>query len=156
MLRTTIASPLGTILITANTDAITSIWFVDDSKGESNTSPILDAAAVQLQEYFAGERKTFDLPLAPEGTKFQKQVWNALLTIPYGKTVSYLDVSRMIGNKKAIRAVGLANGKNPISIVVPCHRVIGSDGSLTGYGGGLWRKECLLRHERKDQDLTLL
>jgi methylated-DNA-[protein]-cysteine S-methyltransferase len=156
MLRTTIASPLGTILITANTDAITSIWFVDDSKGESNTSPILDAAAVQLQEYFAGERKTFDLPLAPEGTQFQKQVWNALLTIPYGKTVSYLDVSRMIGNKKAIRAVGLANGKNPISIVVPCHRVIGSDGSLTGYGGGLWRKECLLRHERKDQDLTLL
>ena len=156
MLRTTIASPLGTILITANTDAITSIWFIDDSAGASDSSPILDVASVQLQEYFSGERKTFDLPLAPEGTEFQKQVWNALLTIPYGKTVSYLDISRTVGNEKAIRAVGLANGKNPISIVIPCHRVIGSDGSLTGYGGGLWRKEWLLRHERKDQDLTLL
>ncbi|HYM20804.1 MAG TPA: methylated-DNA--[protein]-cysteine S-methyltransferase [Candidatus Kapabacteria bacterium] len=156
MLQSTITSPLGTILITANDEAITSIWFEESEVISTSSSKLIDEAVKQLMEYFSGIRKTFDLPLAPDGTEFQKKVWNSLLDIPYGKTVSYLDVSRKIGDEKAIRAVGMANGKNPISIVIPCHRVIGSDGKLTGYGGGLWRKEWLLRHERKDEDLMLL
>jgi methylated-DNA-[protein]-cysteine S-methyltransferase len=100
-----------------------------------------------MDEYFEGSRKEFQLPLAPEGTDFQKRVWSELLNIPYGATCSYLDVARALGDANAIRAVGAANGRNPISIIIPCHRVIGADGSLTGYGGGLWRKEWLLRHE---------
>jgi len=107
----------------------------------------------QLQAYFRGELKEFDLPLAMEGTEFQLRVWNALRAIPYGETVSYARLAERIGNPKAVRAVGLANGKNPIPIIVPCHRVIGSDGSLTGFGGGLSTKKLLLELENKQLSL---
>lgn len=104
----------------------------------------------QLEEYFEGKRVEFDLPLDLQGTDFQKRVWNELLTIPYGKTVSYKELSIRLGDVRAIRAVAAANGANPVSIIVPCHRVIGSDGSLTGYAGGLWRKRWLLDFEQRD------
>jgi methylated-DNA-[protein]-cysteine S-methyltransferase len=110
---------------------------------------------MQLQEYFAGTRKTFDFKLNPSGTEFQQKVWQELLNIPYGKTTSYLGLSKKLGDVKAIRAVASANGKNPLWIVVPCHRVIGSDGSLTGYAGGLWRKQWLLEHESGQKQQTL-
>ena len=114
----------------------------------SNIIPeVLEDAVSQLNEYFKGERKTFSLKLNPEGTDFQKRVWDALLTIPFGKTTSYLQLSKDLGDVKAIRAVASANGKNPLWIIVPCHRVIGTDGSLTGYAGGLQRKQWLLEHE---------
>ena len=107
----------------------------------------LKEAVLQLQDYFDGKRTTFTFPLNPSGTDFQKKVWDELLHIPFGKTCSYLDLSKKLGDVKAIRAVASANGKNPLWIVVPCHRVIGTDGSLTGYAGGLWRKKWLLEHE---------
>ena len=107
----------------------------------------LKEAVLQLQDYFDGKRTTFTFPLNPSGTDFQKKVWEELLNIPFGKTRSYLDLSKKLGDVKAIRAVASANGKNPLWIVVPCHRVIGTDGSLTGYAGGLWRKKWLLEHE---------
>jgi methylated-DNA-[protein]-cysteine S-methyltransferase len=113
-------------------------------------APVPDCLAdcvKQLQEYFQGTRQEFELLLNPQGTAFQKQVWQQLATIPYGKTSTYLTVARAVSGEKAIRAVGGANGRNPLGILVPCHRVIGSDGSLTGYAGGLWRKEWLLQHE---------
>jgi methylated-DNA-[protein]-cysteine S-methyltransferase len=105
--------------------------------------------ARQFDEYFAGTRKEFNLITDPKGTPFQESVWKELLNIPYGFTISYLELSRRLNHEKAIRAVGSANGKNPINIIIPCHRVIGMDGSLTGYGGGLWRKKWLLEHEAK-------
>jgi methylated-DNA-[protein]-cysteine S-methyltransferase len=110
--------------------------------------PALEECLAQIDQYFQGTRQEFSLQLAPEGTDFQQQVWRELSKIPYGQTASYLDIARAIGNEQAVRAVGAANGQNPISIIIPCHRVIGSDGKLTGYGGGLWRKEWLLTHER--------
>lgn len=112
------------------------------------SSPVLERAAIQLDEYFAGKRQPFDLPLLFAGTDFQKKVWNALLEIPYGKTISYGEMARLIGMPKAVRAVANANGANAISIFAACHRVIGSDGSLTGYGGGLDAKEYLLKLEK--------
>lgn len=111
--------------------------------------PLLKKCIVQLDEYFAGNRKNFDLPIYQEGTAFQKSVWNALTNIPYGQTISYLELAKRINNIKAIRAVGTTNGSNNNAIIVPCHRVIGSNGNLTGYGGGLWRKKWLLDHEAK-------
>lgn len=111
-----------------------------------DSAPFVDIKR-QLEAYFAGELRTFDLPLAAAGTEFQKRVWRELCTIPYGQTINYGELARRVGNPKASRAVGLANGRNPISIVVPCHRVIGADGTLTGYGGGLPRKRWLLQHE---------
>ena len=111
------------------------------------TEPV-QLAVQQVQEYFAGTRQIFDFPVNPVGTSFQKTVWRALLDVPFGVTLSYLALSRRIGDEKAIRAVAAANGRNPLWIVVPCHRIIGSDGSLTGYAGGLWRKQWLLEHER--------
>lgn len=146
-------SPVGKLLLTADEKALTGIYFpgshsavVDDWK-EQPAHPVLKAAKRQLGEYFAGRRRDFDIPLSPKGTAFQLSVWKALRAIPYGKTRSYGDIARKIGRPKAVRAVGAANGANPISIVVPCHRVIGSDGSLTGYGGGLSRKRRLLALE---------
>lgn len=144
-------SSLGCIEITAIGAGITSIIFADANKTTNDPSPLLDLAITQLKEYFAGNRTIFDLPLDPQGTDFQKRVWKELLNIPFGKTVSYLEVARRLGDVKAIRAVGLANGKNPISIIIPCHRVIGSNGKLVGYGGGLWRKEWLLNFESSDE-----
>ncbi|RME78809.1 MAG: methylated-DNA--[protein]-cysteine S-methyltransferase, partial [Chloroflexi bacterium] len=131
-------------------EAITAINFLDEGRsGPPGTEipPLLQECIRQLEEYFAGQRQEFSLPLAPQGTAFQQQVWQYLLTIPFGKTVSYGDVARGIGSEKAVRAVGAANGRNPIPIIIPCHRVVGSNGTLTGYGGGLWRKKWLLEHE---------
>jgi methylated-DNA-[protein]-cysteine S-methyltransferase len=142
-------SPLGLLQIAGDATHIHSILFWDEVTTEaSSTLPDhLQECLQQLDAYFKGERQQFDLPLSPVGTSFQQQVWQQLQTIPFGKTASYLEVARVVSGEKAIRAVGGANGRNPISIVVPCHRVIGSDGSLTGYAGGLWRKEWLLQHE---------
>jgi methylated-DNA-[protein]-cysteine S-methyltransferase len=115
--------------------------------------PVLRAAAKQLADYFAGRRRGFDLPLEFRGTDFQRRVWRALLDIPYGETRSYLDVARTLGNPAAVRAVGAANGRNPISIIAPCHRVIGASGDLTGFGGGMEAKAWLLAHESPQRDL---
>lgn len=146
-------SPLGPIKIVALGDFLTEVdFFTEESplpeKSEQTTlSPIIQECQAQLTAYFSGTLNTFDLPLRPSGTDFQKEVWRALQEIPFGKTISYLTLSKQLGNVKAIRAVGRANGQNPLAIIVPCHRVIGSDGSLTGYAGGLWRKKWLLQHE---------
>lgn len=121
-----------------------------DTEAREEETELLARAVREMKEYFAGQRKTFDLPLYMEGTEFQKKVWNALLQIPYGETKSYGEVAHMIGNRKACRAVGMANNRNPLMILVPCHRVIGADGSLVGYGGGLQLKERLLKLEREN------
>ncbi|MDX2045616.1 MAG: methylated-DNA--[protein]-cysteine S-methyltransferase [Chitinophagaceae bacterium] len=145
-------SPTGLVEIKGTEEAVFSILFIDVDVRVPSNSKAPDAVKKclkQLDEYFTGKRKTFDFAMDQEGTLFQKKVWNELLNIPYGKTISYMELSRRIGDTKAIRAVGTTNGKNQLSIVVPCHRVIGSDGSLTGYGGGLWRKKWLLEHELK-------
>ena len=151
--KTYYQSDLGLLEIVGTAESIKAIEFVE-AEAENGTAaqtdlpPLMATCLTQLAEYFRGERREFSLKLEPEGTDFQKAVWRQLATIPYGQTVSYLDIARLIGNEKAIRAVGAANGQNPIVIVVPCHRVIGSDGKLTGYGGGLWRKAWLLNHEK--------
>lgn len=139
-------SPIGLIKITANENAITGLDFVyKKTKEEENELIII--CKKQLDEYFKGERIEFDLDIHLNGTEFQVAVWNELKKIPYGEKRSYKDIARAIGNEKAVRAVGGANNKNKIAIIVPCHRVVGSDGSLTGYAGGLWRKQWLLEHE---------
>ncbi|OYX24668.1 MAG: cysteine methyltransferase [Flavobacteriales bacterium 32-35-8] len=143
-----IKTPLGYTKIVGDVDGISSVTVLDSEEIITDIIPLLlEDCAFQLQEYFQGIRKNFDLKLNPEGTNFQKQVWKLLEQIPYGKTVSYLDLAKQLGDVKAIRAVANANAKNPLWIIVPCHRVIGSDGSLTGYAGGLHRKEWLLNHE---------
>jgi methylated-DNA-[protein]-cysteine S-methyltransferase len=147
-------TPIGRLLLTGNARALTGLHMLDGGR-HAITIPAgqrrpggLPEAARQLDEYFAGQRTEFDLPLAPRGSEFQLAVWTELALIPFGKTTSYGEVALALGKSLvASRAVGLANGRNPISIIVPCHRVIGADGSLTGYGGGLERKEWLLRHE---------
>jgi methylated-DNA-[protein]-cysteine S-methyltransferase len=155
--RCTIPSPLGTIVIAATDTALVGLWF-DGQRHQPDPSawplvqqhPVLDAAMEQLQQYFAGERQQFDLPLdLSTGTAFQQQVWAQLQAIANGDTVSYGQLSQQIGNPKAVRAVGAAVGRNPISIVVPCHRVLGADGALTGYAGGLDRKTALLQLESR-------
>ncbi|ALU75964.1 cysteine methyltransferase [Tenacibaculum dicentrarchi] len=141
-------TPLGTAKIIGNQNGIQAIFWVDKiTETPTKTPDCLHNCVVQLSEYFAGTRTTFDLKLNPQGTAFQQKVWAELLNIPFGKSTTYLQQSKQLGNIKAIRAVASANGKNPISIIIPCHRVIGSDGSLTGYAGGLWRKKWLLEHE---------
>ncbi|HPI97945.1 MAG TPA: methylated-DNA--[protein]-cysteine S-methyltransferase [Synergistales bacterium] len=145
-------SPVGVMEIKGDNSYIYEITFVKDdtiSKETAQSSPLLEQCASELDEYFAGARKFFDLPLLLEGTTFQKRVWEELAKIPYGKTLSYSDIANIMGNPGAVRAVGGANHSNPVSIIIPCHRVIGKDGSLTGYGGGLWRKQWLLEHEIK-------
>ena len=140
-------SPLGTIEITANDGGISSVAFVETNPENISNSSDLSEAIEQLGEYFSRNRKEFTLPLAPEGTLFQKQVWRELQAIPFGEKRSYLDIAIKLGDKNLTRAVGAANGRNPIAIIIPCHRVIGENGSLTGYAGGLWRKEWLLDFE---------
>jgi len=159
---TRIATPLGAVLLGATGAGVCLLEFLDDDAPAPTPGDlarrlgreIRDGAnehtarlARELDEYFAGTRRHFDTPLAPNGTEFQKTVWNALREIPYGETRSYAEQARRLGAPAAIRAVAAANGQNPIAIVIPCHRVIGTDGKLTGYAGGLWRKEWLLRHE---------
>lgn len=142
-------SPLGVLRLYASTDELVALALPDRSAPTAveGRSEVLVRTADQLAEYFAGKRRVFDLPLAPHGSGFQKQVWQALVKIPYAETRSYGDVARSIGRPSASRAVGAANGRNPIAIIVPCHRVIGSNGDLTGYGGGIAAKRWLLEHE---------
>ncbi|MGZ3758156.1 MAG: methylated-DNA--[protein]-cysteine S-methyltransferase [Mucilaginibacter sp.] len=143
-------TPVGIVRIIDEDNFITSISIRDEKiEPTAPTSPLLQKAILQIDEYFAGNRKTFDLPLNQPGTSFQKQVWDHLLQIEYGDTISYAQQANRMKNSLAIRAIAAANGKNNLWIVVPCHRVIGSDGSLTGYAGGLWRKQWLLEHEAK-------
>ena len=143
-------SPLGCVEIQASNDAITSVILRDEpSNLTPNPSPLTFECIRQLDEYFAGSRTKFDLPVHQYGTDFQQSVWDALKEIPFGKTVSYAYIAKKINNPKSVRAVGAANGKNKVWIIVPCHRVIGSDGSLTGYAGGVDRKKWLLDHEAK-------
>lgn len=147
-LKTKIKTPLGITEIYGNCEGISKIRITKEQEfTEESVPPELKTTVYQLQSYFSGELKHFQLNLNPEGTPFQKKVWKALEEIPYGQTCSYLDLARQLGDVKAIRAVAAANGKNPLWIIVPCHRVIGTNGSLTGYAGGLWRKKWLLEHE---------
>ena len=142
-----IQTPLGIAKIVGDENGISVISVIDEGTVSSEIPTVLQEAVSQLNDYFEGKRTNFDFKLNPKGTEFQQKVWQALLEIPFGKTVSYMDLSKKLGDVKAIRAVASANGKNPLWIVVPCHRVIGTDGSLTGYAGGLWRKKWLLEHE---------
>ena len=143
-----INSPIGITKISGDENGIASVTVLNTDEKISDIIPEeLEDCVLQLQEYFKGERQEFSLKLNPQGTEFQQRVWDALQTIPYGKTTSYLELSKQLGDVKAIRAVANANGKNPLWIIIPCHRVIGSDGSLTGYAGGLHRKKWLLEHE---------
>ena len=151
-----IKTPLGIAKLEGDADGLSAITVLDNDEKVTDLVPeVLEDAAYQLNEYFEGTRKRFDLTLNPEGTPFQQRVWAALKEIPFGKTVSYLELSKTLGDVKAIRAVAAANGKNPLWIVVPCHRVIGSDGSLTGYAGGLRRKKWLLEHESPAKQQSL-
>lgn len=151
-----IKSPLGFTKITGDVDGIASVTVLNTEERITDIIPVeLEDCAVQLNEYFEGKRKQFHLKINPNGTAFQQKVWKALEQIPYGKTMSYLELSKQLGDVKAIRAVANANGKNPLWIIVPCHRVIGSDGSLTGYAGGLHRKKWLLEHESPYKQQTL-
>lgn len=141
-------TPIGYLEISASPEGVSSIVFSEGVRLDTVVkSAMTESCRTQLREYFEGRRRVFDLPLAPKGTDFQQSVWRSLQTTPYGKTASYRDIALSINNPKAVRAVGAANGKNPISIVVPCHRIIGSNGTMTGYAGGLERKRWLLKHE---------
>ncbi len=152
-----IETPLGIASITGDEKGVSEISITNNTEEEhSNTIPeTLKEAVTQLQDYFEGKRDHFDIKLNPSGTDFQKKVWKELTKIPFGKTVTYLDIAKNLGDPKCIRAAASANGKNPLWIVIPCHRVIGSDGSLTGYAGGLWRKKWLLDHESPIKQQTL-
>jgi methylated-DNA-[protein]-cysteine S-methyltransferase len=151
-------SPLGPMILAASTQGVCGVWFEGQRHGPSEermqswtprtSNDLLQEASRQLQAYFAGEIQRFDLPLdLSAGTPFQQAVWQALLTIPLGNSQSYGDLARRLANPKAVRAVGAAVGRNPVSIIVPCHRILGAGGQLTGYAGGLWRKQALLRLE---------
>ncbi len=143
-------TPLGRLTIASNGSAITHILFgACDLPGQKRATELTNLASNQLQEFLAGKRKEFDLPLAPAGTDFQKQVWQALQSIPYGETRSYAQIAEMIGNPRSARAVGMANNRNPISIVIPCHRVVGVNGNLVGYAAGIHIKKWLLDMEVK-------
>jgi methylated-DNA-[protein]-cysteine S-methyltransferase len=150
-------SPIGRLTLVSDGAALTALHL--PAHGETPPGkatphdPVLTAACAQLAEYFAGQRRDFDLPLAPAGTAFQRAVWSALVGIPFGATASYGEVAARVGRPRAVRAVGAANGRNPIALIVPCHRVIGSDGTLTGYGGGLPTKRWLLAHEARQLSL---
>ena len=162
---TTVDSPVGDLTLIVSDSGVRAVLWPRDEPGrvrlseavvEDRTHPILVLVAEQLGEYFAGERHDFDLPLDPQGTDFQQQAWRALRTIPYGETVSYGQQAERMGDKNKARAVGAANGRNPISIIVPCHRVVGSNGSLTGFAGGIDTKRWLLEHESRTAGHTLL
>jgi methylated-DNA-[protein]-cysteine S-methyltransferase len=151
MIHSIVDSPIGDLLLIGDGERLTALYTAENARRPEVTGPREDEAfaiaRAQLAEYFAGIRREFDLELAPRGTDFQLQIWAELARIPFGETTSYRGLAERIGNPNAVRAVGMANGRNPISIVVPCHRVIGSDGTLTGYAGGLAAKAWLLAHE---------
>jgi methylated-DNA-[protein]-cysteine S-methyltransferase len=148
-----VQSPIDRLILASDGAALVGVWMANASPADANWSrrtgddDILAQTRTQLEEYFDGRRRVFEVPLAPNGTDFQRSVWTALMQIPFGTTISYGELARRLGKEAAIRAVGAANGRNPIPVIVPCHRVIGSDGSLTGFGGGLPRKKWLLQHE---------
>lgn len=145
-----IDTPLGPVLITADEHHILSVLVMDSREPiEESETEAIRRCKQQLQEYFDGQRKTFDLPLAQEGTPFQQKVWHQLTAIPFGQTITYMQLAKALGDPKSIRAAGTANGKNKLWIIVPCHRVVGTDGRLVGYAGGLHRKKWLLDHEAK-------
>ena len=151
-----IETPLGIAKIVGDKDGITHVSILDNSENTSDSIPeSLLECVTQLKAYFNNQLKSFDLKLNPEGTDFQKKVWKQLSKIPYGKTISYLDLAKQLGDAKTIRAAASANGKNPLWIIVPCHRIIGTDGSLTGYAGGLHRKQWLLNHESEYKQQSL-
>ncbi|HLU81331.1 MAG TPA: methylated-DNA--[protein]-cysteine S-methyltransferase [Flavobacteriaceae bacterium] len=154
-MKTTLKTPLGTVCIEGNENGISKISVIEAALENTKPTTELAEAVQQLTEYFEGNRRIFDFKINPQGTDFQKRVWKELLKIPFGKTISYLDLARALGDEKKIRAAASANGKNPLWIVVPCHRVIGSDGSLVGYAGGLWRKKWLLEHEQDHKQISL-
>ncbi len=150
-------SPIGRLRLVATDQGLSHLLFdqqvgedleSDGDPAETDNHPVLDEAATQLEEYFAGRRQEFDIPLDLSGTEFQRAAWSALANVPFGETRSYRQQAEAIGRPKAVRAIGAANGQNPVPIVLPCHRIVGSDGSLTGYGGGLPIKEYLLNHEQ--------
>jgi methylated-DNA-[protein]-cysteine S-methyltransferase len=148
-MKSCFSSPIGFVHLQEEDGYITAIHLADEPFDDVEESDLLRQCRLQLEEYFAGTRRFFDIPMKQSGTDFQQRVWQQLLHIPFGKTLSYRDLSKQLGDVKAIRAVGTANGRNSLAIVVPCHRVIGSDRSLTGYAGGLHRKQWLLEHEAK-------
>ncbi|MFF0726412.1 methylated-DNA--[protein]-cysteine S-methyltransferase [Streptomyces sp. NPDC004134] len=157
--HTTVDSPVGPLTLVAEDDSLTGLYMTDQRHRPADETfgtpadpedPPFAAAAVQLAAYFAGERTDFDLPLHLSGTPFQQRVWEQLRQIPYGETISYGELAERVGNPAASRAVGMANGRNPVGIIVPCHRVVGANGSLTGYGGGIDRKKQLLALERRE------
>ncbi|WP_162126746.1 methylated-DNA--[protein]-cysteine S-methyltransferase [Flavobacterium phycosphaerae] len=150
-----IQTPLGVAKIVGDRSGISVISILEEGEITTAIPKVLQEAVQQLQDYFQDKRSNFNFKLNPQGTEFQQKVWQELLNIPFGKTMSYLDLSKKLGDVKAIRAVASANGKNPLWIVVPCHRVIGTDGSLTGYAGGLWRKKWLLEHESPSAQQSL-
>jgi methylated-DNA-[protein]-cysteine S-methyltransferase len=150
-----IKTPLGITTIIGDENGVSVISVSDDGMVSEEIPVVLQEAVFQLSDYFEGKRTDFNFKLNPKGTEFQQKVWKALLEIPFGKTLSYMDLSKKLGDVKAIRAVASANGRNPLWIVVPCHRVIGTDGSLTGYAGGLWRKKWLLEHENPTTQQSL-
>lgn len=161
LIYTTVDSPIGQLLLLSDGVALRGLYMQDGRKPTTinprwvpSTAPFVDVTA-QLEEYFAAARTTFDIPLALAGASFERKVWHALVGIPYGETVSYGEIARRVGQPSAARAVGLANGRNPIAVIVPCHRVIGADGTLTGYGGGLERKRLLLELEQGQARLQL-
>lgn len=150
-----ISSPLGITKIEGDEKGVAVISVLSEGELSTTIPTQLQEAVLQLQEYFEGKRQDFTFELNPKGTDFQQKVWQELRNIPFGRTISYLDLSKKLGDVKAIRAAASANGKNPLWIVVPCHRVIGTDGSLTGYAGGLWRKKWLLEHENPTTQQSL-
>ncbi|WP_087016458.1 methylated-DNA--[protein]-cysteine S-methyltransferase [Thaumasiovibrio subtropicus] len=147
MFNQLIDTPIGWLNVIANHTAVTAIHFDADPDLDTHTNPITQQAVQELTEYFSGQRINFDVPVAPKGTAFQHRVWHALQTIPHGEFCSYGDIAVKLDNPKAVRAVGAANGKNPIPVIIPCHRVIGASGKLTGYAGGLDKKTTLLKLE---------
>jgi methylated-DNA-[protein]-cysteine S-methyltransferase len=152
----TISSPLGPLHLVAGESGLLGVLYEAARLPGPRAHPLLDAAEKQLAEYFAGRRRDFDVPLQPQGTRFQREVWEALRRIPFGEICSYLDVARAVGRPSAVRAVGMANAHNPIAIIVPCHRVIASSGALSGYAGGVPAKRWLLSHERGKEALLAL
>ena len=150
-----IKTPLGIAKIIGDNQGISEISVLDEGDISKSIPKELKEVVAQLKDYFSGKRNDFELKLNPKGTHFQQKVWQELGNIPFGKTITYLDLAKKLGDPKVIRAAASANGKNPLWIIVPCHRVIGTDGSLTGYAGGLWRKKWLLEHENPTNQQSL-
>ena len=144
-----VTSSLGSLILNSDGQSIIGICFTEKDVQEQNSCEVLERCKEQLENYFSGQTHGFDLPLHPEGTGFQSKVWAELLKIPYGETITYMELAIRLGDPKAIRAVGTANGRNPIAVIIPCHRVIGAGNKLTGYAGGIWRKKLLLELEMK-------